>query len=414
MGMTLTEKLLAKKSGNQSVFPSQIVTVEIDRLMINDFIGPTVLHEFGSLQDCMVKFPDRILVSADHTAPPTTVKEANNLVRIREFCRFHGINRFAEIGRHGISHQMMLEDFTLPGEIAVGTDSHSTMYGSVGALGCGITASDAAMILATGELWLQVPETIRIGLTGKLPKGTTAKDVALSLLPLLPADLAGNKALEVGGPGLSQISIEGRMAIANMLAETDAKNVIFEADKMTCDYLGLPDEYIQRPDDSAEYNKIIELDLSGLEPVLACPHRMDNIHTVKEMEGKRVDQVFIGSCANGRMEDLKQAAEILAGKKVCNDTRLIVVPASQIIMEQAIEEGIISELLEAGAAVLTPGCASCAGFGQGLLGDGEVCVSTTNRNFKGRMGSRESEVFLASAYTAAMAALHGYIKSTTN
>lgn len=409
---TLTEKIFARALKRDTVKANDIVNVPVDRLLINDFVGAIVFRHFESLGAEAVVNPDNILLGIDHRIPPAEIKFADSLKFCRDKCRQYHIERFAEIGRHGIGHQLMVEDFVLPGEVALGTDSHSTMYGGIGAFATGITSSDAAIIMATGEIWLQVPASIRVNVRGQLNKGVTAKDLSLKVLTLAPLHTFIYKAIELGGEGIEALSISGRLAAANMLAETGAKNIIMAADEKTAAFIGKPSGELRmdRPDADAQYETTYEVDASELPPLLSYPHTPENVKPIGEgAEGLPIHQAFIGSCANGRIEDLEQALEILRGRKVHKDVRLIVVPASQKVMLEATRRGLVEELLVAGAAIMTPSCASCAGSGPGLIGAWERCISTTNRNFKGRMGNTESEVFLGSAYAVAAAAVCGYI-----
>lgn len=410
MGQTIIEKILSRNTG-KAVRVGEIVDVKVDRLFINDFQGPIVASQFESLGRRKIAEPEIILFCLDHRVPPADVKAANNHIIIRDFCNKYGIDHFTEIGRHGIGHQMMVENFTLPGEVALGTDSHATMYGALGTAACGITSADAAVIMASGKIWLQVPPTIRINVNGELKKGVTAKDVALALINLAPVTEFIYKCVEIGGETIRNMTISSRLVIANMAAEMGIKCSVIEADKKTLAFCGCTENecHLDTPDADAEYEKIYTVNASTLEPLIACPDSVSNIKKVSEVAGLKANQVFIGSCTNGRIEDFEQALEILDGRKVHKGTRLIVVPASQRIMLEAVRKGYVEKLLLAGAAIMTPSCASCAGAGAGLIGDGERAVTTTNRNFKGRMGSNNSEVFLASAYVAAAAAVAGEI-----
>lgn len=409
MGHTIVEKILVRATGRNGIKPGQIVNVPVDRLLMNDFVGPTAFKQFEKFSGKRIKHPERILFGMDHRVPPAEVKFADNLKYCRDKCRQYDVERFAEIGRHGIGHQLMVEHFTLPGEIALGTDSHATMYGGLGALACGITASDAAAIMLTGEIWLLVPHSLRIDIQGKLGRGVTSKDVSLKILTLDPIQNFIYRAIEFSGEYIADTSVADRLVIANMMAELDAKCAIVPADKKTAAFVGIPvqEMWQERPDPDAVYEKMYEIDVSKMEPMLACPHSVDNVHPIREVEGTPIHQAFLGSCTNGRIEDMEQALEILKGKKVHPDVRLIVVPASQSVMLEATKRGLVEQFLEVGAAVMTPSCASCAGGGPGLIGAGERCVSTTNRNFKGRMGSPDSEVYLASPYVVAAAAVTG-------
>lgn len=410
MGGTIIEKIFARAAG-RAVRVGEIVDVTVDRLFINDFVGPIAFKQFVSLGVSQVTRPERILVGLDHRVPPADVKSANNHKFCREFCDRYGIERFADIGRHGIGHQLMVEHFTLPGEVALGTDSHATMYGALGALSCGITSSDAAVVMATGKIWLQVPATIRIHVTGKLNRGVTAKDLSLAMIALDSVNAFIYKALEIGGECIGELDVSGRLTIANMAAEMGVKCAVIEADAKTAAFVGLSADEIcmDRPDANAVYERVYTIDASQIEPLIACPHSVDNIKTISETAGLQVHQAFLGSCTNGRMEDLEQALEILEGRQVHRQVRLLVVPASQSVLLEAVQKGYIEKLIQAGAAIITPSCASCAGAGVGLIGDGERAICTTNRNFKGRMGSPNSEVFLSSPYAVAAAAVRGRI-----
>jgi 3-isopropylmalate/(R)-2-methylmalate dehydratase large subunit len=409
MGHTLVEKILIRAVGDDSVEPGRIFDVPVDRLLLNDFVGPIAIKQFESLGANGINRPERILFGLDHRVPPFDVKFAENLKFCREKAKELGIKRFAEIGRHGIGHQLMIEKFVLPGEVALGTDSHATMYGGLGAFACGITSSDAAVIMSTGSIWMQVPHSISVRVSGRLPNGVTAKDVAMKVLAVMKPHQGIYRAIEFSGSCVEEMSVSGRLVIANTMAELDAKCGIFQADGKTAEFVGLqPKEiYMDGPDQDANYEAVYDIDASECSPLVTCPHRVDNVKPVGEVEGIEIHQAFLGSCTNGRIEDIQQALEILRGRKVHSDVRLIVVPASQSVMLEASRLGMITELLESGAAIMTPSCASCAGGGPGLIASEERCVSTTNRNFKGRMGSRDSEVFLASAYVVAASAVTG-------
>jgi homoaconitate hydratase family protein len=411
MKQTIVEKIIAQHASLPEVHPGEIIDVKTDRLMINDINGPTVIKNFIDLGAGKVVNPDRIIFSLDHRVPPIDIKQADSLNTCRTFCKEHNVGGFLEIGRHGIGHQVMCENFTRPGEIAVGTDSHSTTYGGMGALACGVNSADAAVILATGRMWIMVPESCLVTLRGHTRKGVTAKDIALKLQTLAPVDHFIYKSIEVVGGYAHEMSVSSRLAIANMICETGAKCGIFSADDVVAEYLG--DKNINRvcSDPDASYVEHFEINLDILEPVVACPHSVENVKNVSEVVGKKIHQAFLGSCTNGRLEDFVQAAEILRGRKVHPDVRLIIVPASQQIFLDMTRMGLTELFTECGAAILTSGCASCAGEGSGAIGAGEVCISTTNRNWKGRMGSSNSEVYLGSAYTIAASAVAGVIDS---
>ena len=410
MKKTIVEKIIAKHAGLDDVNPGDIVDVKVDRLMINDSNGPTVFKNFQKLGVKEVQNKEGILVAVDHRVPPWEALQANNIDFCRKFCREHQMDGFREIGRHGIGHQMMCEQFVRPGEIAVGTDSHSTMYGGMGALGCGINSADAAVIMATGTMWMMVPESCLVTLKGRPKKGVTAKDIALKIQTIAPPDHLIYKAIEIGGDYAHEMSVASRLVIANMMCETGAKCGILPPDQVVADYL---EEKLcsLASDPDAGYADRYEVDLDALEPVLACPHAVQNVKNVTEVEGVKIQQAFLGSCTNGRIEDFLQAAESLRGQKIHPNVRMIVVPGSQTIYLEMARMGLLEMFTECGAAVLSPGCASCGGFGPGTIGNDEVCISTTNRNWQGRMGPKSSSVYLGSAYSVAAAAVAGEIVS---
>lgn len=410
MKQTIVEKIIAKHAGLEEVHPGDIVDVKVDRLMINDSNGPTVFKNFRELGAKEIVNKEGIMVAIDHRVPPWEAKQAEDINFCRMFCREHQMGGFREIGRHGIGHQMMCEKFVRPGEIAVGTDSHSTMYGGMGALGCGVNSADAAVIMATGKMWMMVPESCLVTLKGRPRKGVTAKDIALKLQTMAPVEHFVYKAIELTGDYAHEMSVASRLVIANMLCETGAKCGILPPDQVTADYLG-EEVCTLASDPDAVYSERYEIDLDALEPVLACPHAVENVKNVTEVEGTKINQAFLGSCTNGRIEDFLQAAEILRGRKVHPDVRLIIVPGSQGVYLEMTRMGLTELFTECGAAVLSPSCASCGGFGQGVIGDGEVCISTTNRNWQGRMGPKTSSVYLGSAYSVAAAAVSGKIES---
>jgi len=411
MGQTLTEKFIARAAGLQSVSPGEIVGVSVDRLMINDALALVVFKKFESLGVEKIVHPERILVCLDHKVPPENVAGADSYCHIRSFCKKYGLVGFHEIGRHGIGHQVMCENFTRPGEIAVGTDSHAPMYGGLGALGCGINSSDAAVALATGKIWMCVPEAVRILFEGKLRRGSTAKDISLFMQNLDDAENFNYRNLEILGSGVRTLSASGRMTISNMAAEMDVKACIIEPDERVAEYLGDAVGCDLKPDLDAVYANTFTVDLDKIEPLIACPHSVHNVKPIREVRGLPINQVVLGSCTNGRLEDFLQAAELLKDRSVHPDVRLLVIPASQKVYTEATALGVTETLLRAGATILPPSCAACGAFGPGKIGAGERCVSTTPRNFKGRIGSTDSEVFLASAYTAAASAIAGHIES---
>lgn len=409
MAKTLAEKLLARAVGNENIKAGEIITITADRLLINDYVGELIFSKLEEMGVERIVKPESIMLATDHNMPAFNLAAADKLVLFREKAKQYGITHYSKVGTHGISHQMMVEQFTRPLEVALGTDSHATMYGGLGAFSCGITTSDAISLLTLGKLWVKVPQSIRIEITGMLPAGVTAKDLSLRIITLLPEKQFAYKAVEITGPAIDAMSVESRLVIANMVAETGAKCAVFEADEKAYSYAGVPCGERLRSDAGAEYSAVFTLNASETVPMLSCPHKVMNVYPITEIPRKHVDQVFIGSCTNGRLEDLMQAAEILRGRKVAEDTRLLITPASQSILREASGNGTLQILIEAGAVIQPPSCSSCAGNGPGLIGRGECCVSTTNRNFKGRMGSKDAEIYLGSAYSAAAAAVAGCI-----
>ncbi|WP_368271502.1 aconitase/3-isopropylmalate dehydratase large subunit family protein [Enterocloster lavalensis] len=409
LGATLVEKLIAMGADRSCVRAGEIVSVSVDRLLINDYVGDLIFSTLEELGCKKIVAPENVYLVIDHNVPSFSVAAADKMVRFKEKADQYGITHMTELGKHGIGHQLMVEKFVRPLEIAVGTDSHATMYAGLGAFSCGVTASDAVSILTTGKTWIKVPETLRVRVTGKVPQGVTAKDISLCLLRIFPKEVYIYRAIEIVGETIDEMSLEGRLVIANMMAEAGVKCAVFEADEKSFAFAGAPVKECMKSDEDAPFVAEAELDVSGLEPMLSCPDSVDNVRPLSRVESEHVDQVFIGSCTNGRMEDLIQAARILKGHRVASGTRLLVTPASQQIALEAVKTGVMEILMNAGATILPSSCASCAGHGPGLIGKGECCVSTTNRNFKGRMGSMESRVYLGSAYTAAACAITGEI-----
>ena len=412
MGMTMAEKVLARASGEDRVQAGEFVTAKVDIVMGHDlsfYMGyETMLqNRYHQVWD-----PGKIVVIIDHAVPAPNIRYAEAHRKIREFVKAEGIKNFYDAGV-GICHQLIPEKgFALPGSLIVGGDSHTTTYGALGVASCGIGYSELAYVMVKGSLWFRVPETIRFFLTGKLPRGTSAKDIILNIARTYTAEVAQYKAVEFAGPTASDLSISQRMTICNMGVEIGAKFAFFEADDQTIAYLkGRTDQPVEAfgPDPNAEYSTVYEMDVSSLEPQVAFPHNVDNVKSVSEIEEILVNQAFIGSCTNARGEDLEAAAAILKGRKVHPGTRLLVIPASQEIAIQMARSGVIQTLLEAGAMLGPPGCGPCGGGHLGILAPGEIAISSTNRNFKGRMGSPESFVYLASPETVAASAIEGKI-----
>ncbi len=410
MGMTIAEKILAKKAGKDIVKPGEFIIANVDLAMSHEN-ADMVLKNFVKLGLEKVWDPEKIVIIFDHRIPAETIKTATTHKRLREFVKKQGIKHFHDIG-YGICHQVLAEEYDKPGMLVVGTDSHTTTHGALGAFATGIGATDMAMVWATGKIWLRVPETIKIVAKGKWPRGVYSKDFIIYTIGRLGVDGANYKAVEFHGPAIEELSISSRLVITNMSMEMGAKAAIIPPDNKTLEYvrknIGTDFEPVY-PDNDAEYEAVYEIDVSGLEPMVAAPHSPGNAKTVKEVEGTKIHQAFIGTCTNGRLEDLKVAAEILEDRKIHPDVRLIVGPASLRVLKEALKLGLIDTFLDAGAVIIPPGCGPCLGKHQGVLAPGEVCISTANRNFKGRMGSPEAFIYLASPATVAASAIEGKI-----
>jgi 3-isopropylmalate/(R)-2-methylmalate dehydratase large subunit len=407
MGKTIIEKILNYAGGGNAA-AGDIVTVGLSYLMTNDAVAELTIQAFEKLGKPPWK-KDRIIFILDHYIPATTENAARTHKLMRDFAGKHGLPIFDQ---QGVCHQLMLEQFILPGDVVIGTDSHTCTYGGIGAFSTGVGSTDGAVAMATGNIWLKIPETIRIELTGALPDHVHPKDVILKIIGDLGADGATYKALQLTGSGAAGIGNAGRFTMCNMAVEAGAKAGIFEPDKVTEDFVrdrkrkGI----FFQSDPDAEYCMNMTVDLDRLSPQISCPWSVDQVVPVDEAAGIRIDQAFIGSCTNGRIEDLRVAAHTLKGKKVYPQLRLLVAPASQSIYRQAVAEGLIEILIDAGAVICNPGCSACFG-GQGMLWDGEVCIGTHNRNFRGRMGHKDARVYLASPETVAVSAVAGYIKN---
>ncbi|RLF10231.1 MAG: 3-isopropylmalate dehydratase large subunit [Thermoprotei archaeon] len=413
MGMTITEKILARASGKKEVSAGELVVAKVDVAMIHDFTGPMTVKALKAMGAPGVWDPSRVVVIFDHQVPASSLNAAEFHKMLRAFVKEHGITNFYDVGRGGICHQIMPEEgFVVPGSVIVGADSHTTTYGALGAFATGLGSTDMAAAIATGELWFRVPETLKVQVDGKVRPPVSAKDLTLAIIGIVKADGATYKAVEYSGEGVKDLSIEGRLTMCNMAVEMGAKNGIVEPDAKTEAFLKGRARFPYQPvksDPDANYEKEVRLEADKLEPVVACPHSVDNVKVVVEVEGIEVDQAFIGSCTNGRLEDLEVAAKILKGRKVHPRTRLVVIPASQRIYHEATKRGLIEIFVEAGAMVCNPTCGPCLGSHLGILGDGETCISAANRNFIGRMGSPKSKVYLASPATVAASAIEGKI-----
>jgi 3-isopropylmalate/(R)-2-methylmalate dehydratase large subunit len=412
--MTLVEKILAKKAGRKFVKPDEIVEVSVDRAMIHDALGAHTIAKFRELGVKRVWDPARIIVVLDHYVPNKDIDTAKKCLNIKKFVVEQGIENYYEVGKGGIAHQVLVEKgHVMPGTILVGTDSHTTTSGVVGAFATGIGVDEMAAVFKTGKLWERVPGTIRINVEGKLVPPIMSKDLMLVILRRLGVSGALFKSLQFTGTTISQMSVAGRMVLTNMAIESGATNGIIEPDQKLADFLkGRTDQPFEplQGDEDAEYAETLEFRADGIkEPMVAVPPKPSNAVGVTEVEGTRIDQAFIGSCTNGRLEDLRIAAKILKGRKVDNLTKVIVIPASQEILKAALEEGLISIFVEAGAVVGPPTCGPCMEAHMGILGPGEVCISTANRNFQGRVGDVTAKIYLASPATVAASALKGKI-----
>jgi len=410
VGKTLTEKILSKKSASDAC-AGDIVISRVDLSFVQDTTGPLTVRQFQSGSFERLANPQKTALFFDHAAPSPNRQLSNDHQLLRQFARETGCLKY-DVGS-GVCHQIVAEALARPGDVVVGADSHTVTAGALGAFATGMGSSDVAIVFALGKTWLRVPESIKITLSGKFGRGVGAKDLVLHLIGSIGADGATYKALEFGGSGLANLNMSDRFTIANMAVEAGAKVGLFPTDKVTQDYLksqGRPDHYQPlAADDDASYEKTININLGALEPMVAKPHNVDNVAPARELKGTKIEQVFIGTCTNGRLEDLATAAGILKGKRRHPETRLIVAPASPKVLLEAIGAGYIKTLVEAGAVILPPGCGACLGLHQGVLADGESCLSTANRNFKGRMGNPEAFIYLGSPATAAAAAIAGQI-----
>jgi homoaconitate hydratase family protein len=410
VGQTFSEKILGKKAGKR-VRAGEVITVSPDYYLSHDNAA-AIIGEFRKLGIGTVRAPEKIIIILDHIVPAAAEKYAQNHKTIREFVAQQNIPNFFDI-QHGVCHQVLSEaSFALPGKVIMGSDSHTTTYGAFGAFAAGIGRTEVASIWATDEIWLRVPETLKIELSGKIGRGVSAKDIILKVIGDHGADRANYLAVEFTGSVARDMTIASRMVLANMAAEMGAKNGYFEADETTLEWLkkrARADYEIVTSDRDAAYEAVLSYDVSAVEPQVACPHTVDNVKPVTAVEGKKFHQALIGTCTNGRLEDLAIAANILKGRKIHPQVRALVLPASREVFLQALKKGVIEVLSEAGCVILNPGCGPCLGAHEGILAPGEVVLSTSNRNFKGRMGSRDSEIFLASPATVAASALEGKI-----
>lgn len=411
MGKTLAEKILSEKAG-RDVKPGEIVVVPVDMAMVQDGTGPLTVEMVRELMGKDVaKNPEKTLVVIDHASPPPRKELANMQSLLREYVRNTGA-RLSDIGE-GICHQRLVEEFVNPGDIVVGADSHTCTSGALAAFATGMGSTDVAVAFALGKTWFRVPETIRFEIKGDLPPGVYSKDLILYIIGMIGADGATYKAMEFGGETIEKMSMDARFTMTNMAVEAGAKTGLMASDEITKKYLeemGRGEKWKAiHPDPDAVYEKVYEIDVSKLEPQVAAPHTVDNVKSIKEVEGIKIHQAFLGTCTNSRIEDWRIAAEILKGKRVHPDVRFLVIPASRRVYMQALKEGLVEIFLEAGAAIGSPGCGPCPGVHWGVPANGEVSITTMNRNFMGRMGNPESFVYLASPATVVASAIEGKI-----
>ncbi len=412
MGQTIAEKIISKHAGHE-VKAGELCIARVDVAAVQDGTGPLMVQEFKKLGKAKPANPQRCILFIDHASPSPRKELSNTHMVLREFAKETGAV-LSETGC-GVCHQRLVESFVNPGEILVGADSHTCTSGALGAFATGMGSTDIAVAMAMGKTWLKVPQTFKIVVNGDFPQGVYAKDLILSLIGMIGADGATYKALEFHGSTIEKMTMSDRFTIANMAVEAGAKAGLFCTDEKTREYLkqqGREEKFVDvKPDEDAVYERVIEIDASKLVPMVSCPHTVDNTKPAKDLKDVKINQVFIGTCTNGRIEDLRIAAKILKDKQVNPDVRLIVVPASKTVYKQAIEEGILTTLVDSGASVLAPGCGPCVGVHAGILGDGEVCLATQNRNFQGRMGNTKGFIYLCSPATAAHSAITGYITS---
>ena len=409
MGKTLAEKILSAKSGQQ-VRAGGIVIAKVDVAAFQDGTGPLGVRQLQKMNIEKVKAPKSVIF-IDHAAPSPRKELSNDHIFLRQFCKKSGAI-LSEVGE-GVIHQRLVESYAKPGDVVIGADSHSCTSGALAAFSTGMGSTDVAIGMAMGKTWFKVPETLRIEVSGKFQPGVSSKDLILYLIGMIGADGATYKALEFGGETIDKMSMESRFVLSNMAVEAGAKTGLVASDNTTKEYLKLhgriKDWKPLSPDKDAKYERIIKIDASKIEPQIAFPHTVDNTKPISKVKNIKVDQVFIGTCTNGRIEDLKVAAQILKGRKRAPHTRFIVCPASRAVYLEALRLGLLEVFVEAGASVMGPGCGPCVGVHEGILGDGEACLSTANRNFKGRMGNPESFVYLSSPATAAYSAIKGEI-----
>ncbi|MBR4891356.1 MAG: 3-isopropylmalate dehydratase large subunit [Clostridia bacterium] len=415
MGMTMTQKILASHAGLESVSPGQLINAKLDIVLGNDITTPVAIKEFNKSGFDKVFDKDKVAIVLDHFVPNKDIKAAEQSKTCREFACSHCVSHFYDVGKMGIEHALLPEQGVVTaGDCIIGADSHTCTYGALGAFSTGVGSTDMAAGMATGMAWFKVPSAIKFELTGKLPANCSGKDVILTIIGKIGVDGALYKSMEFVGDGVKNLSMDDRLCICNMAIEAGAKNGIFPVDEITLSYMKGRSERepeIFEADIDAEYDEVIKINLSEITPTVSCPHLPENTKNADELNDIKIDQVVIGSCTNGRMEDMEVAYKVLNGKKVADGVRCIIIPATMQIYRECIERGYVTAFIDSGAVVSTPTCGPCLGGYMGILADGEKCVATTNRNFVGRMGHIGSEVYLASPHTAAASAITGYITS---
>jgi 3-isopropylmalate/(R)-2-methylmalate dehydratase large subunit len=415
MGMTLTEKILAAKAGRDRLIPGDFIEIEPDLALANDITAPIAINEFKKAGGKAIPLAERAYLVPDHFTPNKDILSAEQVKQLRDFSREYPGIHFFEQGEVGVEHALLPEmGAIVPGMVIIGADSHTCTYGALGAFSTGVGSTDIAGFYLTGKAWLRVPPTIKVVFTGSPEPWVSGKDLILLLIGKISVSGAQYKAIEFTGPVIDGLSVEARLTMANMAIEAGGKNGVFEADDKVAAYLRGRTQLtgtVFKADPDAEYERVVQLDVTGVKPLVAYPHLPQNVHQASEGNMIKIDQVVIGSCTNGRIEDLRIAAQILKGKKVAKGVRCLILPATPAIYRQALDEGLFTIFLDAGAVITPPTCGPCLGGHMGILAHGEKCVSTTNRNFVGRMGHQQSEVYLASPATAAASAVTGTITS---
>ena len=413
MGMTMTQKILAAHAGLDEVKPGQLIMADLDLVLGNDVTTPVAINEFNKAGFDSIFSRDKVTMVMDHFTPNKDIKAAAQCKQCRDFAKQYGVKNYFDVGDMGIEHALLPEKgLVAPGDCVIGADSHTCTYGALGAFSTGVGSTDMCAGMAKGKDWFRVPSAIKFNITGKLPRYSAAKDVILHIIGMIGVDGALYKSMAFSGDGLRNLTMEDRLCMANMAIEAGAKNGIFAVDEVTLDYIKdkVTKEYkIYEADPDAEYDAVYDIDLSQIKPTVAFPHLPENAKTFDEIGEVVIDQVVIGSCTNGRIEDMRAAAEILKGRHIAENVRCIVIPATQKVYMTALKEGLLEIFINAGCAVSTPTCGPCLGGHMGILAKGERAVATTNRNFVGRMGHPESEVYLASPYVAAASAITGRI-----